>query len=441
MRQRETTSDANGEWRANLLPVGNYTIKISANGYLGVTFSNIRIGVGAALRQDYVLKPVSVATETVEIVANDTTIVDKTDTKTSVNFTADQLSQLTGGRSFNGAADLTAGATWAPSGNPVLRGGQANSTLFRLDGADIKDSYQGQVDARWYVDDQIEDVAVVLSPLNARYGRTLGGALEVVTKSGGNEFSGSVRVSANRSNWGAEGRRYDNWTNDGLTDRAQNFTLAGPIIKDRLWFSLGIIQEPQGVNNYRTANYIPERFRMTSRANNGPNSNGWHTGINSLLGFDSGPLDQNWPVSSTAAPQIQGYYFPVWDTGQQPRMSTSTAAFYSAKVTYGVTENHKVTIGGQYQPWEFKGEGINFRDMQAGDNSYMAQGFNMGYSGILGTQTFLEFNFNRQKQTNSWNRSDTTVGAWGPVLELWTDNSTMSSPAWNYVGTFVGRGN
>ncbi|WLT32361.1 carboxypeptidase-like regulatory domain-containing protein [Geothrix sp. PMB-07] len=54
---RIVQTDAKGEYRAMLLPVGNYTIKVSAEGMLGKTASNVRVGLGSNLTMDFPLAP------------------------------------------------------------------------------------------------------------------------------------------------------------------------------------------------------------------------------------------------------------------------------------------------------------------------------------------------------------------------------------------------
>jgi len=100
-----------------------------------------------------------------------------------------------GGRQYLKELTEAVGATYDASGDAMLKDGQVDSTLCRLDGADIKDLFQGQVDARRYVEDSNDNVAIVLSPLNDSYQHTSGDSIEVVTKSGDNEFSGNAAAA------------------------------------------------------------------------------------------------------------------------------------------------------------------------------------------------------------------------------------------------------
>ena len=79
---------------------------------------------------------------------------------------------------------------------------------YTIDGIDVKNDTGFQGDSAFgstmfdALPDSIEDMQVVQSQLNARYGRTNGGAINVVTKSGSNVFEGTIRSSIDRPSWG-----------------------------------------------------------------------------------------------------------------------------------------------------------------------------------------------------------------------------------------------
>lgn len=262
---RVTTTDERGEWRAPLLPPGSYKITASKDGFFATGVDNIRVGLGSAARFDLVLKPAQAATATVEVVATSAEM-DKTDTKSSVNFSAETLATLPAvTRGVAGAADLAPGLTDGIGGSYSVRGGATQNTQYRVNGTDVKDDYQGDLTGTYYIEDNIEDTQVVLSPLNARNGRATGGAINVVTKSGSNTFAGSVRATISRNSWTAINPSYQpgvaGQTADDLNKQYQ-VVLSGPIIKDRLWFDAGTILNPnqhfsyQLGNPYRTANSV-----------------------------------------------------------------------------------------------------------------------------------------------------------------------------------------
>jgi len=120
---RIVSTDNNGEWKAPLLPAGNYKIMVSKEGYIAAGVENVRVGLGSGAHYDLTLKPIAAASATVEVVAQGAEM-DKADTKSSANFSAEQLLVLPGAdRGFAGAADLAPGVVVGLGGSYSIRGG------------------------------------------------------------------------------------------------------------------------------------------------------------------------------------------------------------------------------------------------------------------------------------------------------------------------------
>jgi len=247
---RVIVTDANGDYRALLLPVGDYTVRVSATGLLGKTAHNVRIGVGSNLTLPFVLNPLKTdtAAQTVEVVS-DMAAASKTDDKISTNFSAEKLLQLPtgGGPSFAGALGATPGITgsWDAASTKV-RGSETNQVMYRVNGINVKDDTGG---GALYspLPDSIEDIQVVLTALNARFGSVSGGQVNVVTKSGSNEFEGSIRAEFSRPSWNSDQKRQSANLADNRAEKFSNkvdVIVSGPIIKDRLWFYLGTRFQP-----------------------------------------------------------------------------------------------------------------------------------------------------------------------------------------------------
>jgi len=273
-QSRVYNTDAKGEYRALLLPVGNYTIKVSASGKLGKTASDVRVGVGTNLSMSFALKPQKAdAAATVEVVTT-TAAESKTDDKVSVNYSAEQLLQLPVAMTFNSALQLAPGV----SGNGAsaqIRGAGMTQIMYRVDGINVQDSSGGGANSgnnsqsgQLYqpLPDSIEDVQVVLSALNARNGLVQGGQMNMVTKSGSNTFEGSIRTYMGRNAWSADALHGSPNDISGQTSedysRKTDITLSGPILKDRLWFYVGTRFEPSSPNtNY--LGYIAQGIRSS----------------------------------------------------------------------------------------------------------------------------------------------------------------------------------
>jgi hypothetical protein len=267
-QQRVYTTNERGEYRAQLLPVGVYIVRVSATDLLGKTANDVRVSLGANLSLDFSLKPIKEsATAVVEVSANNTQ-ESKTDDKVSVNYSAEELLKLPTGRSFDGALAISPGVTGTglnasirggSMGGQSKSGGGYGQVLYRIDGIDVKDDTGTQWDsparAQLYepLPDSIEDVQVVLSALNARNGRTQGGQVNVVTKTGSNTFAGTVRTYINRPSWttnlphgpvaGSDISAIESAATETYS-RYTDLTLSGPIVKDRVWFYVGTRLQP-----------------------------------------------------------------------------------------------------------------------------------------------------------------------------------------------------
>lgn len=263
--QRVITSNDRGEFRLPLLPPGEYSMQVRKDGFVG-SRAEFRLFAGQTLRQDFTMRVVQVAQAEVEVVAT-AAAVDKTETKTSSNFTLDTLQSLpTGSLSSYGALAVAPGVTGSTS-YPSIRGSVAGQSNFMVNGVSARDSAvrQGR-QFELILDDLTEDIAVVQSPLNARYGNTSGGLVNLVTKSGTNEFSGSIRVKLDKDSWGAKyPRRYRRdggvYTNgssvssDSLS-RTYEIAVSGPIIKNHLTFTYGTKLSPETQGSFTLYNVV-----------------------------------------------------------------------------------------------------------------------------------------------------------------------------------------
>jgi len=330
---RTVTTDEKGEWRAFLLPVGEYDLVAAKDGYVSAGAKNIRIGIGGNQRQDLTLTAIKEQGAIVEVVGASSS-ADKSDTKSSVNFSAENLQTLAtvgGDRGFQGALSVAPGVvSETPNGNtPTIRGGTISATNFTVNGADVKNQLSGQVENKWYVDDNIEDVQVVLSPLNARYGRAAGGSVNVVTKTGGNDFSGSVRSSFSRQTWNANDALFPVTPTDNL-QRSWDLVVSGPIVKDRLWFNVASVLSPKSATG-QSFNYGGITWRDPRGVYPTTNAN-----IDAVTATN---LATGVPLPSSKVPT--GYVFGFPQAGAQFTQETNSS-YIEAKVTGAITPDHIV---------------------------------------------------------------------------------------------------
>ena len=239
---RTVAVNVKGEWRMHLLPPGNYKITITCPEHR-TQVQEFRLGVGRTEALNANLTPIQTAEAVVVVDASGIEAAQaKAADRVSTNFSGSQLETLpmaTAG--FDGVAALVAGFKTDSNNNKTLRGANMGTGLrYLVDGIDTRDEKSGG-SLVTPVLDNIEDVQVVASAVNARNGRSLGSQLVVSTKRGGNEFSGSLRGRYNRQSWSSENPFYPS-TEKGMYGDGQSsgwdWTFSGPILKDRIWFQL-----------------------------------------------------------------------------------------------------------------------------------------------------------------------------------------------------------
>ncbi len=373
-----------GEWRAPLLPPGNYKVTAVKDGFITAGAQDIRLGVGAAVSQDLSMRPVSAAAAVVEVIASAAT-VDKSDTKASTNFSSEDLIALPGvDRSFYGAADMAPGLTTGRGGSFSVRGGATQNTNYRVNGVDVKDDYQGDLTGTFVIEDNIEDVQVILSPMNARNGRATGGSVNVITKSGGNDFKGSIRASLSRNSWNAHNPSYQNLpgeTDDNL-NRQYQVTLSGPIWKDKIWFSFGTILQPTTTDSFKlgSGTYPSTAVRSVQ------------SGIAAV---------DNLTSSASVNTLFPGYTWTTFEEGA-PYTRTRTFDYYEGKITGALAADHTVELSFTKSLSELNnrnpfGDGGNtvLRLAALGKQTEDKKIFGLGYKGVLSSNLFIEAHYNR----------------------------------------------
>jgi hypothetical protein len=118
-------------------------------------------------------------------------------------------------------------------GSFTIAGAMAFDSVFMLNGVAITENIRGQP-VSLFIEDAIQETTVSTSGISAEYGRFGGGLVNAITKSGGNEFSGSYRLGMNNDNW-----RAVTPFNETKLDKVvptHEYTIGGPIFKDALWF-------------------------------------------------------------------------------------------------------------------------------------------------------------------------------------------------------------
>lgn len=260
-------TDATGLYRIPQLPPGQYTLRLEGEGYKPFSRSDINLRVERTIRLNVQLQPESIQAEEVVVVGRAPT-VDIGSMQTGVVVGKEFINNVpfiqpnsSGTRSFESLAQV------APQVNADAFGFSMNGTTspengVLVDGLSVTDPAYGglQSDTSSRVNDGnsfvklpsasipvefIEEVNVVTGGYLPEFGRSTGGILSAVTKSGGNEFHGSIFGTYTPGAFSPEPRRIlreessfefntRNWNTGDF-----GVEIGGPIVKDRVWFYAG----------------------------------------------------------------------------------------------------------------------------------------------------------------------------------------------------------
>ena len=246
--ERVTNTSEAGMFSFNALPSGAYDLNVEARGFKAGRRTGIGLTVGAVNTVDVALV-IGAAQETVSVTASDAPLVEFTRSQTSTTVTSGQVSGLpVNGRNFLDFTLLTPGVVRDPTrGGDLSFGGQrGTSNSLLVDGADSNNGFFGQSTGRAgtgrnpysFSQDAVQEFQVSTNGYAAEVGRAGGGVINVITKSGTNDFHGAAfeffRDKALNAN---------SWENNknGRRKRAYHFNqfggdLGGPMVKNKLFF-------------------------------------------------------------------------------------------------------------------------------------------------------------------------------------------------------------
>jgi outer membrane receptor protein involved in Fe transport len=231
---RTTQTTANGDYIFKSLPSGSYKVAFELSGF-GTVEKNVGVSL-ETLTLDTRMN-VSSVQETVVVTADAPTVLENT--QAGATYNAREIDTIATSRTIAGIAELSPGLTDnTPNAAQVtISGGFAYDNLFMVDGVDVTDSTFGTPNDV-FIEDAIEETQVLTSGISSEFGRFGGGAINVITKRGGNDWSGSFRTDLSNAAWRDETPFEDenDIERESKVNQVYSATLGGPIVKDRLWF-------------------------------------------------------------------------------------------------------------------------------------------------------------------------------------------------------------
>jgi hypothetical protein len=252
--EKRATTDSEGNYLIILLPPGSYTLKTSApSGFQSATYSNVPVTVGGKTPLEISLSLAGAQSATVDVTTEGPVVeTSRASVSTTINERAIQNLPVSG-RNYLDFATLTPGVIRDPTRQGDLSVGGQKGTLnsLQVDGVDNNNTFFGQAFGRTGVrppyqfsEESVQEFQVNQNGFSAEFGRSGGAVINVVTKSGTNEFHGGgfeffrdESLNANpTANKTAQAQR--GLLNKRTPQQINQFggRFSGPIVKNRAFF-------------------------------------------------------------------------------------------------------------------------------------------------------------------------------------------------------------
>jgi hypothetical protein len=236
---RTAVTDGTGSYRLPLLPPGEYTVTFELSGFAAET----RKGVAVGLDKDTTLSPALHAAVAEEItVTGEAPVLDTTSTSLGTNLDTRTIQALPTGRNYSSVVQITPGVS--SDANPentsqssiAVYGSTGAENVFYIDGVNTTGAEYG-FQGKELNFEFIQAIDVKTGGYEAEFGRSTGGIINVITKSGGNELHGDIfGYLDNDSLQSSAEDVVSSTTTAGFSREDYGIGIGGYLKKDKLWF-------------------------------------------------------------------------------------------------------------------------------------------------------------------------------------------------------------
>lgn len=247
-------TDEHGVYRFPALPPGRYEVRTSLQGFAPAKVENIDLALGQILKVDLTLAPAGAA-EVLEVTAA-SPLIDVKQSAAFANIHREFIDKIPRGRDFTSIVTIAPGANnESKLGGISIDGSSGAENRYVIDGIDTTEIQHG-TSGKPLLTDFVDEVQVKSSGYNAEFGGSTGGVINVISRSGSNQWRGDLGTYYSNNDVNGDARRslrisltsntvseYITFPKDDWRRWEPVLSVGGPIARDRLWFFGGYVPE------------------------------------------------------------------------------------------------------------------------------------------------------------------------------------------------------
>src|SRR5689334_19653161 len=256
---REATTNDDGFYKIVNLPPGDYALTVTASNYKTAILPIVKITVGQTAVQDVPLE-IGEVSATVTIQGASPTIVETTNTAVASTIDQQRIENLPINERNYLSFALTSSMVGRDNGRPIgpapttglnFGGQRGRSNLVQVDGADNTDN-SVNASRSTVSQEAVQEFQVVTNSFAPEFGRSAGGVVNVVTKSGTNELHGNIFGFLRHKSFQAR-NPFAPIENPPFTRTQYGLTLGGPLDRDRTFFFFAFEQRRRNESGFFTS--------------------------------------------------------------------------------------------------------------------------------------------------------------------------------------------